>query len=93
MSTHAAKWAMAQINISPRSKLVLLALADLSGPDNRSWPTIKRLATTTCQSRNSVKRCLSELTATGLIRIDPRYDADGRQAANAYVLLAGDVVP
>jgi hypothetical protein len=81
-------WAWS-IQLEPAPKLVLLALADTSDDQGRSWPSVGYIAAKACVSRRTVQRVLHQLESspTPLLRVHQRRAENGRQRANMYQLL------
>lgn len=71
---------------SPTEKLILLALEDFCGDNLDCFPSQATLAKMTGYNTKTIQRALRSLEAKGLIETATRYDADGRQTSNNYVL-------
>ena len=66
MSVSALTWAFAQ-EVSPTTKLVLLALADYANENLEAYPSVAALKTKTCLNRKSIFLALERLKQIGLI--------------------------
>ena len=91
MNDHPAIWAWSQ-KIKPMPKLVLLALADMTGAQGESaWPSLGYLVDKTGMSRCSVIRAISSLVEAGLVVVEKRpnrsnlYQLQGYQRETAIV--------
>lgn len=86
-------WAKAQVTGSVGRKAVLMALAERTGEQPVCWPSQALLAAETEQSVRTVRRCLADLEAAGLIVSKRCYTLpDGTslprgKARNEYTLL------
>ncbi|BAP87760.1 hypotjetical protein [Burkholderiales bacterium GJ-E10] len=90
MSARAAAWAWGIVSAgripSPSGKLVLLKMADRADPEGRCWPGHERTAADCGLSESSVKAALRDLTEAGLLSVERRRDAQGRDLPNIYLL-------
>lgn len=66
----------------------LYALLSLHGSARTPAP-ISTLAEELGRSERTVRRSLAELEADGWLSIEPRYDDDGGQLSNSYVMARG----
>jgi len=72
MSDHPSTWAWSQ-KTKPMPKLILLALADMTGAQGESaWPSMGYLVEKTGMSRCSVIRAISSLVEAGLVVVEKR---------------------
>ena len=85
MSIKAMNWAWEQ-NLSPGSKLVLMALADNADDQGYCWPKIKTIAAKCCVSERTAQRLVKDLLDSGLLKISARFNALGGQVSNGYTL-------
>lgn len=75
--------------LSPRAKLVLIAIADATNSkDGLSFPSRKQLAEVAECSVDTVDRSIKDLVAEGLLTVEPWFDEEraNRQTSNRYVL-------
>ena len=86
MSIEAVRWGLRQ-DLPPTPKLVLVALGESADDQGVCWPSVPTLARRCSLSVRTVQRILQDLEARGLIRIEPRYRADGSRTSNRYILL------
>ena len=90
MSIRAMNWAWTQTQ-PPAKKLVLMALADYAGDDDRCWPSVGTLASKCGISIRTVQRLTQEFDQEGLLKIELRSDpASGRRMTNVYRLKVFD---
>lgn len=68
---------------SPVERLVLLALADYSNDECRSWPSIARVAQRSLVSERTLYRILSKLKESGKITIE---SGGGKHQTNVYTI-------
>ena len=86
MSMKALVWSIAQQDLTPAEKLVLLALADRHNADsNECWPSKARIAKDTGLSEATLKRTINSLIDKGLILREERADSKGRKISNVYI--------
>ena len=78
-------WAFDQTTL-PMLKFVLVALADHADDEGVCWPGLLGLARKTSLTRRTLLRHLNTLKRLGLVKVEPRYDRDGRQRSNLYRL-------
>lgn len=69
-------------------KIVLLALADIANHEGDCWPSKGTLAAMTSLSRRSVQEHLQTLREQGIIEIQSRLGAGGRQTSNFFTIRA-----
>jgi hypothetical protein len=99
MSIRVMTWAWSKA-LSPTSKLVLMALADIADDLGVCWPSHPTLAAKCSLSDRTLRRILSLLQAQKLIFIEPRFNTNGSRTSNRYRLpvdtpldnLSGDMV-
>jgi len=78
-------WAVEQRTGSVSRKAVLLALANRANHDTgRCDPSVRRIADECEISENTVRACLKDLAAAGLIEVVQRKRDDGRSRTNHY---------
>lgn len=75
--------------LNPSQKLVLLKLADNANDDGLCWPSKAHIIEQTGLSRSTVRRCVRQLAAAGLLSIDHRYTVEGEPTSNLYQLHLG----
>lgn len=85
MSVQAMAWAWG-CRVPATAKFVLIALADHADHQGVCWPGQDGIAEKTGYSRETVNRAIKQLEEAGLLGIKHRFDGDGRQMANYYVL-------
>lgn len=90
MSIQAMTWAFG-LQLDPRDKLVLLALADQANDEGFCWPSQDVIATKASCSTRSVKRAVETLRRYELLRIEHRgNDGFGKgRKSNVYHLKVG----
>jgi len=66
---------------------VYCILGQMAGEKGRSWPSIRLLSERCSLKSTSIREALRILKDHGLIRVNPRRDATGRQTSNVYILL------
>ncbi len=86
MSIEAVRWGLRQ-DLPPTPKLVLVALGESADDQGVCWPSVPTLARRCSLSVRTVQRILHDIEASGRMRIEPRYRADGSRTSNRYVLL------
>ncbi len=89
MSAEATAWAWRVIASTPLkclNSLVLLRLADRADPGGVCWPGHERTARDLHASERGVRAALQDLKNLGLIKIEHRHDAQGRNLSNLYHL-------
>lgn len=60
-----------------------------AGEHSEAWPGLNTVAARSQLSVDTVRRAVSRLAGVGAVRVTRRYDSEGRQTSNSY-LLAGD---
>jgi DNA-binding transcriptional ArsR family regulator len=99
MSVAASAWAWSVDLDDPSAKLVLLRLADAASSDDDKdgevscWPRVASLVSATGLSERTVRTKLGVLSERGLLTIERRTRANGRQASNRYVLNVESCTP
>lgn len=78
-------WAWEQ-QLSPGSKLILMALADNADDQGYCWPKIKTIAAKCCVSERTARRTIKDLVDSCLLQISARFNAAGGQVSNGYTL-------
>lgn len=78
-------WAWGQ-PLAPTSKLILMALADAADDEGLCWPGVRTLASKCCVSGRTVQRTIKMFVAQGMLIVEERRRADGRQTSNSYLL-------
>ena len=80
-------WAFWEVpaDLSPRARLVLLAMADYANEENQCWPAYDKLQQKCGFARATVAKALTELIECGLIE-RVRRRADDVQISNLYTL-------
>lgn len=86
MSVIATKWAWRQWTGLSTRNVVLLALADFADENGRCWPSVRSLCRMTKLCERTIRSCLSELEAAGLITRARRVREDGGHSSNEYLL-------
>jgi len=87
MSLMALNWALAQKNLKPITKLILIHLADRHNPDIGCFPSQSRLAEDAEVSRSTVNRHLDILESRRLIKRSKRdFDEKGLRMSTQYFL-------
>ncbi len=89
MSTEAMAWAwriISSTQLKCLNSLVLLRLADRADPRGVCWPGHERTAQDLQASERGVRAAIQDLKNLGLIKIEHRHDAQGRNLSNLYYL-------
>lgn len=82
-------WAWSQ-ELAPSLKLILMALADCAGDDDKCWPSVGKVAKKCCVSERTVQRVTQQFVVAGLLKIEERFDQkSGRRKSNSYLLNIG----
>lgn len=94
MSLAAMHWARQTMRHAPASvkapaRLALMLLADYADEDHVSWPSLGTMAEEMGCSKRSVQRAIDALEAHGLVAVEIRRAANGRQQSNRYRLAVG----
>lgn len=94
MSLRAIIWAFDQIAVgrspSTSASLVLLKIADRANDDGVCWPGRRRLGRDIDLSDETVRQCVRKLEPVGLVVVERRQDAAGRDLSNIYRLPMGE---
>lgn len=83
------EWVLDHPDLDGVSVRVFGILDRYAGEHSEAWPGLGTVAERAGLSVDTVRRAISRLAAAGAVRVSPRYDAEGRQTSNSY-LLAGD---
>ena len=94
MSLAAMHWARQSLKTLPAdvktpSRLALMLLADYADEEHVCWPSIKNMALEMGCSTRSVQRAVDGLESRGLLMVEQRLAANGRQQSNRYRLAVG----
>lgn len=94
MSLAAMHWARQSLKTLPDdvktpSRLALMLLADYADEEHVCWPSIKNMALEMGCSTRSVQRAVDGLESRGLLMVEKRLAANGRQQSNRYRLAVG----
>ncbi|WP_175488810.1 helix-turn-helix domain-containing protein [Modicisalibacter muralis] len=94
MSLAAMHWARQSLKTLPDdvktpSRLALMLLADYADESHVCWPSIGTMALEMGCSRRSVQRAVDVLETRGLLTVQQRQAANGRQQSNRYRLTVG----
>jgi hypothetical protein len=82
-----AMTAVWKLDLDPRQKLTLLALADYADHNWQCFPSYDKLAEKTRQSHKTVRRHIDGLVEDGWLKKDPAYRADGGSRSNMYTII------
>ncbi len=86
MSSKATAWAWEIDDLDVYEKLILLRLADHANAEGSCWPG-KDLLTQKCRcSKRKVDKSINNLEALGLIKVNRRTSANGKNQSNVYFL-------
>jgi hypothetical protein len=85
MSLKVMHWAWS-VELEPKQKLVLLALADIADDVGFCFPSVPTLATKCTLSQRTVQRVLRKLSSEELVRIKARHRHDRARTSNGYKL-------
>lgn len=85
MSVKASNWVWG-LDVTGSEKLVLLCLGDHADNDGVCWPGLAAVSEKTGISERQVMRIVSGLEKTGLLTMEKRKGAQGRQQSNLYKL-------
>lgn len=88
MSHEALNWAF-KTNLKTTQKFVLVALADYADEKNSCFPAYKLTADRVGASVSTVRRAIESLEKDGYLTVSKRFDRDGKQTSNRYVLNVG----
>lgn len=86
MSFDAMSWAVKQKCKTPTSKLILLLIANYADENNSAYPSKDHLSQMANCDERTIRRSLKSLQDQGLLQVEQRYNADGRQTSNRYFL-------
>ncbi|NWO11758.1 hypothetical protein HLV40_15310 [Chromohalobacter salexigens] len=94
MSLAAMHWARQSLKTLPDdvktpSRLALMLLADYADESHVCWPSIAAMALEMGCSTRSVQRAIDALEVRGLLTVQKRQAANGRQQSNRYRLAVG----
>ena len=94
MSLAAMHWARQSLKTLPDdvktpSRLALMLLADYADESHVCWPSIAAMALEMGCSTRSVQRAIDALEVRGLLTVQKRQEANGRQQSNRYRLAVG----
>lgn len=81
--------ACARSHISPCSRIVFLALANLSTEKDECCPSIREISRHASVSVSSVRRSIADLIALGFVERHFRTGSDGGSTSNVYKMLGG----
>lgn len=98
MSLAAMHWARQSLKTLPESvktpaRLALMLLADYADEQHASWPSITTMAEEMGCSVRSVQRTIDLLVKHGLVQVEKRHAANGRQMSNRYHLAVAGPFP
>ena len=93
MSWDALKIAATANCRTPTAKLVLIMIANYADSNYSSYPSNTTLAKLCGCNERTIKRAIKMLVEDGLIRVAPRYTADGKQTSNSFTIVSygGDI--
>ena len=74
------------VELPPRDRFVLYALADYADDRLRAWPSYSTLASWTGYARSTIAESLADLEAAGLIRSEQRRRDNGSHTSKVYEL-------
>ena len=92
MSFDAMSWASKKECQNSTNKLVLLMLANYSDENESSYPSYKHLAKICECSERTVKRSIDSLISLGLLKKQVRFNSDGKQTSNRFILCRDDKI-
>ncbi len=87
MSWKALTWAGDQRCRTSAEKFVLVVLANHADEQHTCYPSVESLAATTQLGTSTVRRCITNLTIDGKIRVLQRWGKRGSRRSNRYQLL------
>lgn len=95
MSVKAMAWAYEQKCGSPTAKLVLVTLCDYANDQNGlcAWPSQAQIADKCEMSDRHLRNIVAGLVDKGLLKVDHRFDEDGRQRSSIYRICVDRVEP
>ncbi len=93
MSWDALKIAAGAKCRTPTAKLVFIMLANYADENYSSYPSNAKLADLCSCDERTIKRAIKTLVDDGLVRVTPRYTADGKQTSNSFTIVryGGDI--
>ena len=86
MSFDAMSWAVKQNCATPTAKLILLLIANYADEKHSAFPSKDHLAKQANCDERTIRRALRSLEDQGLISVEQRHDANGKQSSNRYIL-------
>lgn len=86
MSFNAMSWAVRQECPTPTAKLVLLMLANYADEAGSCYPSKEHLSTLCSCDVRTIKRALNVLAKDGFVSVAFRFNDDGKQTSNRYLL-------
>ena len=92
MSFDAMSWASKKECQNSTNKLVLLMLANYSDENESSYPSYKHLAKICECSERTVMRSIDSLISLGLLKKLVRFNSDGNQTSNRFILCRDDKI-
>ena len=92
MSFYAMSWASKKECQNSTNKLVLLMLANYSDENESSYPSYKHLAKICECSERTVMRSIDSLISLGLLKKQVRFNSDGKQTSNRFILCRDDKI-
>ena len=92
MSFDAMSWASKKECQNSTNKLVLLMLANYSDENESSYPSYKHLAKICESSERTVMRSIDSLISLGLLKKQVRFNSDGKQTSNRFILCRDDKI-
>ena len=79
-----------RLDIDANSRWVFTYIQRCASEYNATFPSYTKITKVCGISRPTVSKCLKELTAHGLLKIEERYDKAGRQLNNFYTIILPD---
>ena len=92
MSFDAMSWESKKECQNSTNKLVLLMLANYSDENESSYPSYKHLAKICECSERTVMRSIDSLISLGLLKKQVRFNSDGKQTSNRFILCRDDKI-
>lgn len=94
MSLAAMHWARQSLKKLPDdvrapARLALMLIADYADEDHICWPSIATMSLEMGCSERTVQRVITVLVEHGLLEVERRHAANGRQQSNRYRLAVG----
>jgi Helix-turn-helix domain len=95
MSVKAMAWAYEQQCGSPAAKLVLVTLCDYANDQNGlcAWPSQAQIADKCEMSDRHLRTIVAGLVERGFLKVEHRFDEDGRQRSSLYRICMDRVEP